>query len=113
VVTGEVQGTTTLSVTVNRIDDDDGGRIEVTTVNGTVQVRALPPVVGDGRPSDVDGDGLYEDVNGNGRIDFNDVVVLFENIDQPVVADNADAYDFNGNGRIDFDDVVALFEEIE
>ena len=60
--------------------------------------------------NDLDGDGLYEDLNGNGRLDFDDVTTLFENIDilggHPLVAS---CFDFNRNGRLDFADVVALF----
>jgi PKD repeat protein len=65
-------------------------------------------------PADPDGDGLYEDVNGNGRLDFDDVVVFYQNMDW--VRDNSRVgiapYDFNGNGRIDFDDIVQLFQII-
>lgn len=65
-------------------------------------------------PFDPDGDGRYEDVNADGRLDFADVVLLFNNMDAiiargpPIVA----LYDYNANGRIDFADVVALFQEV-
>jgi len=65
-------------------------------------------------PSDPDGDGLYEDVNGNGRMDFADVMMLFNNLEYissrgaPVIK----LFDFNSNERMDFADVVALFNEI-
>lgn len=62
-------------------------------------------------PTDLDGDGTYEDINGNGRLDFDDVVTLFENVDSDAVQRNAGTFDFNGNGRIDFGDVVTLFRE--
>jgi PKD repeat protein len=63
--------------------------------------------------NDLDGDGLYEDLNGNGRLDFDDVVCLFENFDilgaHPLIAA---CFDFNHNGRLDFADVVALFNAL-
>ena len=54
-------------------------------------------------------DGLYEDINGNGVLDFNDVVLYFNQMDW--IADNepVGAFDFNRNGRIDFNDIVVLF----
>lgn len=54
----------------------------------------------------------FEDVNGNGRIDFDDVVVLFNNTEDTAVTDNVEAFDFNDNGRIDFDDVVDLKQRV-
>jgi PKD repeat protein len=59
-------------------------------------------------PTDPDDDGVFEDVNGNGQLDFDDVVVLFENLSDA----EAEFQDVNGNGRIDFDDIVELFEEV-
>jgi alkaline phosphatase D len=96
-------------VSVERIDDDSGTPINVTTQNGTVTVRKQGPLVpGLNPPSDPDNDGVFEDVNGNGRVDFSDVVTLFENLPDA----EAPFQDFNGNGRIDFDDIVELFQEI-
>jgi PKD repeat protein len=98
-----------LTVSVSRIDDDRGTPINVTTQNGTVTVREQGPLApGLNPPSDPDNDGVFEDVNGNGRVDFNDVVVLFENLPDA----EAPFQDVNGNGRIDFDDIVELFQEI-
>jgi len=59
-------------------------------------------------PTDPDNDGVFEDLNGNGRLDFNDVVVLFENLPDA----ETPFQDINENGRIDFDDIVELFKEI-
>jgi len=63
-------------------------------------------------PTDPDGDGLYEDLNGNGALDFNDVVLFFNNMDW--IADNepVSAFDFNKNSQIDFNDIVILFNEM-
>lgn len=60
-------------------------------------------------PRDKDGDGRYEDVNGNDRIDFADVVLLFNHLDWVAVNEPVAAFDFNRNDRIDFADVVELF----
>jgi 2',3'-cyclic-nucleotide 2'-phosphodiesterase (5'-nucleotidase family) len=58
---------------------------------------------------DLDLDGTFEDVNGNGEMDYEDVVLLFENSDRADF-ENTDAFDFNNNGRLDFNDIVRLFE---
>jgi hypothetical protein len=55
---------------------------------------------------------LAEDVNGNGRLDFNDIVVLFENLAIDLVQQSVFAYDFNQNGRVDMSDVTALFDMV-
>jgi PKD repeat protein len=100
--------------------DETGTGYDVTGTNGaTITVAGdtptptLPTVCPDcSAPTDPDGDGLYEDVNGNGEQDFDDIVVLFENLESAAVTENADAYDFNGNDEIDFDDVVTLYEQL-
>jgi len=61
-------------------------------------------------PRDLNGDGLYEDLNGNGRLDFNDIIVFFNNMDWIAANQPVTAFDFNKNGRIDFADVVKLFD---
>lgn len=74
---------------------------------------ALAPTTDLPLPFDPDGDGKYEDVNADGVVNFHDVTVLFEHLDEiaargpPVVA----LYDFNSNGRLDFADVVTLYQE--
>jgi PKD repeat protein len=107
-------GTTDLVAEVEAMDDEEGTAIDVQGRTGVLVVG--PPPVGSGSggkaPTDPDGDGTYEDVNGNGRMDYDDVVLLFENLDEDAVELNVDAYDFNDNGRIDYDDVVDLYEEI-
>jgi PKD repeat protein len=98
-----------VTVSVSRIDDDSGSPIDVQTENGTVSVTEQPPLAeGLNPPTDQDNDGVFEDLNGNGRVDFNDVVILFENLPDAEVP----FQDVNGNGRIDFDDIVELFKEI-
>lgn len=105
-------GTTDVEVDVEQMDDDNGNEIDTDTEAGVIEVISLPPVVGSDPPTDPDGDGQYEDVNGNERLDFNDVVVFFQNMDNDVVTSNVDKFDYNENGRIDFDDVVTLFKEV-
>ena len=110
-------GTTDLSVGVERMDGESGGAIEAEGRTGVFVTG--PGSVGGGNgsgggsaPQDVDSDGLYEDLNGNGRLDYDDVRVLFENFDAESVRMNESAYDFNDNGKLDYDDVVTLYEEV-
>jgi PKD repeat protein len=67
---------------------------------------------GVGIPTDPDSDGLYEDLNANNRKDFNDVVLMFNQMQWIAANESVSAFDFNGNGRIDFNDIVKLFGEI-
>jgi PKD repeat protein len=104
-------GTTDLTVSIEQMDDEAGNAIEAETRNGIV-VGGPQTVVGDAAPTDPDGDGHFEDLNGNGRLDYEDVQVLFSNMDSDSVRLNTGAYDFNENGQIDFADVAALYEEV-
>jgi len=108
---GRGTGTTDLVIDVHAMDDEDGDAIDAETRSGVV-VTGPPTVVGDEGPTDPDGDGRYEDLNGNGRMDYDDVKLLFENIDSDSVTLNKSAYDFNENGKLDYDDVVSLYEEV-
>jgi PKD repeat protein len=63
-------------------------------------------------PHDLDHDGLYEDVNGNGVLDFNDVVLFFNQMDWIAENEPVSAFDFNHNGQIDFNDIVILFNDL-
>jgi hypothetical protein len=74
-----------------------------------------PPEVVDGSPvRDPDDDGRYEDIDGNGEVDIFDVRALFNNLDQPVVQDNPEYFDFDDSqdGQVDIFDVQALFNEL-
>jgi PKD repeat protein len=51
-------------------------------------------------------------MNANGRIDFDDVVTFFGNMDWITANEPLSLFDFNGNGRIDFADVVLLYDEV-
>jgi secreted PhoX family phosphatase len=103
-------GTTDLDIEVAQMDDEGGNAIDAETRRG-VLVTGPPTVTGGNAPTDVDGDGHYEDLNGNGRLDYEDIQILFDNFDADSVTMNGSAYDFNENGRLDFDDIVSLYEE--
>jgi PKD repeat protein len=100
-----VPGTYTVNLTVI---NDDGTDSKLATIN----VLKLEPPVFPGctnPPTDLDHDGHYEDINGNGRLDFDDVVVYYTNMDW--IKENAPIafFDYNKNSLIDFDDVVKLY----
>jgi secreted PhoX family phosphatase len=110
-VRGDDTGTTDLQVAVSQMDDEDGNAIGANARTG-VLVTGPPTVTGGAAPTDPDGDSLYEDLNGNGRLDYEDIEILFSNFDADSVTMNESAYDFNENGQLDFDDVVDLYEEV-
>ncbi|WP_408959341.1 alkaline phosphatase PhoX [Natrinema sp. 74] len=106
-------GTTDLTIEVHSLDDDDGLAIDTQPRPGVAVVG--PPPVGEGSeqaPTDLDDDGQFEDVNGNGRLDYEDVTLLFENLETDAVQLNESAFDFNKNGKIDYDDVADLYGEL-
>ena len=77
----------------------------VTTVTGAPDV----PVVG-APAMDTTGDGLLDDVRGDGGLDIFDVQTLFDRMDDPVVDDNAEFFDFQaGSTPVSIFDVQALF----
>jgi PKD repeat protein len=73
-------------------------------------MQPVPPSVN--APRDLNNDGLYEDIDGNGVLDFNDVVLFFNQMDWIAGNEPVGAFDFNRNGRIDFDDIVIVFNEL-
>jgi len=108
---GRGTGTTDLAVEVEQMDDDSGSTIDAEAREG-VLVTGPPPVAGSDAPTDPDGDGLFEDINGNGRLDYEDIQLLFDEFEGDSVRLNKSAYDFNDNGQLDFDDIVSLYEEV-
>ena len=108
---GDNTGTTDLEVEIDRMDDEAGTAIDANARTGLL-VAGPPTVTGGAAPTDPDGDGRYEDLNGNGRLDYEDIEILFDNLDSDSVTMNESAYDFNENGQIDFDDVVDLYEAV-
>jgi len=107
----ESAGTADIEVSVDRLDDDSGTALVANTELGVVIVGP-PPVTGSAEPTDPDGDGRFEDVNGNGRVDYDDIQLLFDNFDDDSVALNKTAYDFNENGKLEYDDIVTLYSEV-
>lgn len=115
-IEGVTQGEFKIELLGYSVDDDKGDAVPIVldeSFNTKFIVTLLQPLPGcSNPPRDLDNDGLYEDVNGNGRLDFDDVVKLFKNMDW-VINNNYEKYfDFNRNGRLDFNDIVLLFKMI-
>ncbi|MFB6252677.1 MAG: cell surface protein, partial [Halobellus sp.] len=108
---GDSSGTTDVEISINQMDDESGQAIDAEARSGVV-ITGPPTVTGGSAPTDPDGDGHYEDLNGNGRLDYEDIEILFSNFDSDSVTSNASAYDFNENGKHDYDDIVSLFQEV-
>lgn len=108
-VTGEADGRTDLTLTVDRALDGSGDEYDPRGVDGRVVVVSGPgDLTGNGLPAtDRNGDGLFEDVDGDGRLTFLDVIdllFLFDGLDRGTGA----FLDFDGSGRLDFLDVIEL-----
>ena len=106
-----IPGKYTVSLTVeNACSSDTETKSDYIRV--TRYVKPFPGQSND--PTDPDGDFLYEDINGNGRLDYDDIVLYYGNMqwirDQDDVG--IEAYDYNQNSRIDYDDVVVLYQEL-
>jgi PKD repeat protein len=112
-VSGKDVGLANLSISVHRMDDDAGYRIEPELATGEVEVTLFTLPGEENSPRDLDGDGLYEDLTGNGEFSFVDIVAYFHNIDWIDENLPTEFFDFNGNGRIDFDDIVDMFGMLE
>lgn len=110
---GTGTGTTDLTVEVEAFDDESGSPVDVLAHDGVV-VTGPPLTPGsEGLPTDPDGDGLYEDINGNGRLDYDDIALLFREFDSDAIRLNKEAYDFNENGKLDYDDIVELYQDVQ
>jgi hypothetical protein len=124
--TADSNGEATFAVTLTDSSDAGGLNYLVAAVGDSAQsgqvsqsaVLELDPGSDDGpgviddfenAPADPDGDGLYEDVNGDGAVNSGDAQALFANTDDPVIQNNADAFDFNGDGAVNSGDAQALF----
>ncbi|MCE5298637.1 MAG: PKD domain-containing protein [Methanoregulaceae archaeon] len=104
-------GNYTVNLTVENTYSSDT-EIKTDYIQVTSYVKPFPGQTNE--PTDPDGDNLYEDINGNGRLDYDDVVIYYENMQW--IRDQADVgiepYDSNKNGRIDYDDVVVLYQKL-
>ena len=89
---------------------DSLGAIGIATTQ--VEVFAVYPTLpGMSAPAqDLDGDGTAEDMNSNSRLDFADIVALFDHMNSPEVQSDIAAFDFNGNGLVDMADLQTLFD---
>jgi len=56
---------------------------------------------------------VYEDLNNNGRLDYADIVVLFENMAWLIEDERGLLLDFNHNGKLDYADIVVMFEMVQ
>jgi DNA-binding beta-propeller fold protein YncE len=113
---GDAAGITTLTITPEKVEDREGGRYNPSVLSATLTVTAVKPFPKPSggffpEPTDPNHDGKYEDIDGNGWIGFNDVVVLYQNMEAadagvygPVVC-----YDYDNSGFIGFNDVVKLY----
>jgi len=104
------------NVTPNQLDDKDGNPIGTNSIPAELEVVRLLPFPGkDKIPTDPYGDQLYWNVNGNKCIDFNDVVVYFQNMNSGWLQNNQykPFFDYNGNDYIDFNDVIRLFQKVQ
>ena len=63
--------------------------------------------------TDPNKDGKFEDLNGNGKLDMQDLVLLFRNFDWLSKSDISSRFDFNRNGRVDFADLTRAFRDIQ
>ena len=88
----------------------------VTLIANTITIPTTTPVMivpgGIGIPTSTRQNGRCDDVNGNGALDFNDVVLYFNQMDWIASNEPVAAFDFNKNGQIDFNDIVILFNEM-
>jgi len=111
VMRGVEIGETYASISINRVEGDDGEMVSLDASDCYILVR-LDRFPNCDYPSDPDGDGLYEDTNGNGVKDINDLFVLFTNMDWVAENEYIPYFDFNGNGEMDVNDLLNLFNEI-
>ncbi|MDD5189126.1 MAG: PKD domain-containing protein [Methanoregula sp.] len=113
---GDAAGITTLTITPEKVEDREGGRYNPSVLSATLTVTAVKPFPKPSggffpEPTDPNHDGKYEDIDGNGWIGFNDVVVLYQNMEaaDAGVFGPVACYDYDNSGFIGFNDVVKLY----
>lgn len=112
---GSQTGEGSLQCILNEAVADDGTRYGSGYTLLPVEIRKLIPFTTTSGivcplPTDPTGDGLYEDINGNGRVDLNDVVMYFENINTISTTQPIWLFDYDKNGVINLHDLVTLFQ---
>jgi len=117
-IRGDTEGTTTLAITSDKIEDRTGGQYSATLTSaqfvvGNSSVKPFPKPGGGyfPAPTDPNLDGKYEDLDGNGWIGFNDVLLFYtymESIDTGAYGP-VSYFDYDGSGFIGFNDVVWLY----
>jgi len=115
-IRGDIQGTTTLAITSDKIEDRAGGQYTVTPIPAQLTVTLAKPFPNPGggffpAPTDPNHDGKYEDLDGNGWIGFNDVLLFYTYMDAIGTGAYGEVsyFDYDGSGFIGFNDVVWLF----
>ncbi len=107
------KGIVDIGALILALDDDSGDPINASISPGIIEVTAAFPIIVNGTSSrDNDGDGIVEDLNGNGRTDFQDIVLLFTEMDKIAITSNVQFFDRDDNGVINLADVVLAFNEL-
>ena len=116
-VRGDTGGTTNLTITATKVDDDAGGRYAPAVVDATLTVQSILPFPNPAggnfpTPTDPNGDSRYEDLDGNGFVGFNDVVVYYQNMGFIEASQPLEAFDYDTSGFVGFNDVVSLYRMV-
>lgn len=116
-VRSDAAGTTNLTITATKVDDDVSGRYAPAVLDAALTVQNIPPFPNPAggnfpAPTDPNGDGQYEDLDGSGFIGFNDVVVYYRNMNFIESKQPLAAFDYDGSGFIGFNDVVRLYRMV-
>jgi PKD repeat protein len=118
-IRGDAPGATTLTIIPQTVEDRVGGWYTVDVLPAQFIVASVKPFPNpEGGffplPTDPNHDGKYEDLDGNKDIGFNDVVVLYQNMEDtdagvygPIIF-----FDYDNSDFIGFNDVVRLNEMI-
>ncbi|SDM53166.1 hypothetical protein SAMN04487949_1980 [Halogranum gelatinilyticum] len=110
-VTGQGEGTANLGLDVAALGDENGNSYTVDSTSGaTVTAVDLAPIGNfQNSPNDLNGDGLYEDTNGDGVFNIVDIQATFANINDPVIQNNPEKFNYNGDATFDIVDVQAQY----
>ncbi|MBN1165969.1 MAG: hypothetical protein JXA44_02430 [Methanospirillaceae archaeon] len=92
-------------------------RLDNDASQGTVEILQQTPVVqifpgAINMPTDPGKDGIYEDINGNGRLDYQDLILFYNNIEWAKQNQPASFFDLNGNKAIEMQDIILLYREV-